>query len=222
MKYQRTYHLSFSPEVHSDDKTLDKDTELSFLNTNLIASEKLDGGNCCFDNGKLFARSHAAETDHPSFSMSKALFQSILYSVDFNFERYLLFGENVQAQHSIIYDKLKSPFYLFAAYDKLLEKWVSWSKIEEISKIIGIPLVPVVQIVNFKTIKQFEDWCIAELSKPSLFGSTREGFVFRKENSFNIEDFQSNVAKIVRHNHVQTDDHWSKNWIQNKFIKEGV
>ena len=43
-----------------------------------------------------------------------------------------------------------------------------------------------------------------------------EGFVVRNEDSFAYEDFSKNVAKYVRKNHVQTDEHWTKNWQPNK------
>jgi hypothetical protein len=35
-----------------------------------------------------------------------------------------------------------------------------------------------------------------------------EGYVIRCYNSFKFEDFNKNVAKYVRKNHVQTDEHW--------------
>ena len=43
-----------------------------------------------------------------------------------------------------------------------------------------------------------------------------EGFVVRNVDSFAYEDFSKNVAKYVRKNHVQTDEHWTKNWQPNK------
>lgn len=35
-----------------------------------------------------------------------------------------------------------------------------------------------------------------------------EGFVVRKIEQFHYQDFSQNVAKWVRSNHVQTDEHW--------------
>jgi len=35
-----------------------------------------------------------------------------------------------------------------------------------------------------------------------------EGYVVRRAASFAYEDFQTSVAKWVRPNHIQTDEHW--------------
>jgi hypothetical protein len=47
---------------------------------------------------------------------------------------------------------------------------------------------------------------------PSALGGIREGFVVRTEASFMEDDFGQNVLKYVRANHVQTDEHWTRNW----------
>jgi hypothetical protein len=35
-----------------------------------------------------------------------------------------------------------------------------------------------------------------------------EGFVVRNADSFMLSDFENSIAKFVRRNHVQTDEHW--------------
>lgn len=37
----------------------------------------------------------------------------------------------------------------------------------------------------------------------------REGIVMRNSNTFHYNDFNNNVAKFVRTNHVTTSTHWS-------------
>lgn len=49
-----------------------------------------------------------------------------------------------------------------------------------------------------------------------MFGEICEGYVTRNLDSFHINDFDKNVAKCVRKNHVQTDEHWTKDWQSNK------
>jgi hypothetical protein len=39
---------------------------------------------------------------------------------------------------------------------------------------------------------------------------TVEGYVVRVVDSFHRDDFQQNVAKFVRNDHVQTDEHWMR------------
>ena len=41
-----------------------------------------------------------------------------------------------------------------------------------------------------------------------MFGKDQEGYVVRNANRFKFEDFQDNIAKYVRANHVTTDQHW--------------
>jgi hypothetical protein len=43
----------------------------------------------------------------------------------------------------------------------------------------------------------------------------KEGYVVRLASSFKFDDFNKSVAKFVRKNHVQTNEHWTKNWIKN-------
>ena len=61
-KYPRTYHLSFSPEVHSDDKIINKQYESEILKSEVVITVKMDGGNCCIKpNQGVFARTHTQE-----------------------------------------------------------------------------------------------------------------------------------------------------------------
>ena len=54
----------------------------------------------------------------------------------------------------------------------------------------------------------------------SKYGDTIEGVVVRNIESFPLDDFSKNVVKYVRKNHVQTDEHWKKNWKRAKLIYE--
>lgn len=214
MKYPRTYHLSISPEVHGDDKTLSFEDEQTFLNRELIITEKMDGGNACLHNGKVYARTHSEEASHPSFSRLKQLSINMFYTSIFDFDRYMLFGENVQAIHSIEYSSLTSPFYLFAIFDRKEKIWLGWNHLVILASKLGLPVVPVLGRMTFKSIKEMEVYLSKEIKLSSAYGPNREGFVLRDVNSFKEEDFSVNVCKFVRHGHVQSDEHWSKNWKQ--------
>jgi ATP-dependent RNA circularization protein (DNA/RNA ligase family) len=218
MKYPRTYHLSFSQEIFNDDKMLDKKVEESFINTEIVITEKLDGGNCCLFNGKIYARSHTEETNHPSFSMVKSLYNSILYTKDFEFDRYMLFGENMQAIHSIKYTKIKSPFYLFNILDTKTDKWISLKELKEISNYLNIPMVPIIFEGTMQSLGVLKLTLERNINRPSYIGGEKEGFVIRKTESFNKDKFNKNVCKFVRRGHVQSDEHWSKNWKTQKIV----
>ena len=51
---------------------------------------------------------------------------------------------------------------------------------------------------------------------------TKEGVVVRRVHEFGADDFSKNVVKYVRENHVQTDEHWTKNWKRAKLITETI
>ncbi len=211
MKYNKTSHFSFTLSKTSDDKILLPSEELCFINKEVYISEKLDGGNACMGE-TVFARSHSSNLVHPSFSKLKQLHNSILYSKDFDFTRYLIFGENMQALHSIKYTKLTTCFYVFKIFDKKENIWLSLDDTLDIVNYLGLTFAPIIERKVFKSIKELKDFLLKKMKEPSVFGPTVEGFVVSSVNSFKNEDFKENVAKIVRANHVQTDEHWSKNW----------
>ncbi len=213
MKYPRTYHFSFSPEIHSDDKIISRDT--IFENEEIVITEKIDGGNCCLHQGNVFARTDSEVTIHPSFSMTKSLYSKIFYTKDFDFNRYMLYGENVQAIHSIIYSNLRTSFYLFGIFDTKEQEWLSWDDVVSIGTYLGLNVASVI-FRGKMDVKQLKEFLKTELIKESFYGGQREGFVVRKITSF--KELSENVGKFVRSGHVQSDEHWSKNWKPQKII----
>jgi len=211
-KYPRTYHLSFSQEIFSDDKMLSKEVEEDFVNTDIVITEKMDGGNTCLFDGKVFARTHSEETFHPSFSRVKELYNSILYTKDFDFSRYKLFGENVQAIHSIKYDNLNSAFYLFNILDTKLNEFLSYDEVLKFAKYLDLSLVNEEFRGRFNSLGELKLFLTKRILVPSFYGGSKEGFVIRKSHSFKYENFSDNVCKFVRKNHVQSNEHWSNNW----------
>ena len=58
-------------------------------------------------------------------------------------------------------------------------------------------------------LKAFNEYC------SNVAPQEVEGFVVRNADRFKYEDFSKNVGKFVRKNHVQTDEHWTKKWVNN-------
>jgi len=218
MKYARTKHLSFSPEIHSDDKAMSKEEESSLLNRYLYFSEKLDGGNTRLHKSCVGARSASLNADHGSFSRIKKLYRDLYYSNEFDFDRYILYGENMQGIHSIEYDALKHPFYLFAALDTETNQIVSVQELEAISLETTFPLAPSLGIHKFSKMKDLKKFIEEQQKLPSLIGGEREGVVLRIVEEFPVEEFEKHVVKYVRKGHVQCDSHWSTDWKEAKFI----
>jgi len=205
-KYNRTYHLPWSPGATNDDRISSDVSPL--IGIDIVITEKLDGENCGMTDNGVYARSHAAFTTSP-WSREVRNLHKILVEGQLGDGVYL-FGENMEGIHSIEYTNLTSYFYLFGVRDNNI--WVPWEKVEEYSYLLDIPTVPVLfkGIVNSeKELKELTEKLASENSK---LGGKREGIVVRNADMFHNDDFSSNVMKWVRKGHVQTDEHWTRNW----------
>lgn len=220
--YKRTSHFSISPEIHSDDKKLKKKIENNILEVEVVLTEKLDGGTGRLNDCKVFARSDIGETFCGSFSKLKRLYNKILYSnIDFDFDRYIIYGENVQAIHSIIYEKLDQPFYVFHILDKVENEFLSWDEVKEMSIKLGFKHVPEIGTFKFKSVKEMEKLITKIMSEGSYYGGNMEGVVIRKKGRIKYDEFEDSIGKIVRKGHVQTSKHWKIDWKPQKIIGWG-
>lgn len=217
MKYPRTYHLPFSPGATSDDKKLQDGWFENYKGKEVVITEKLDGENTCMTRQNVYARSHGAPTRSP---WSRNLWDNdgLFWKVkDFISPEEAVYGENLYGEHSIHYDNLKDYFHVFAvAYfpedSNKQAVWYSWNDVELLSYYIGVPTVPVLWKGVFNDEVEVEAKVNELMLEPSTYGQTKEGIVMRVTNEFPILDFSKNVCKWVRPNHVQTDEHWTKNW----------
>lgn len=205
-KYPSTPHLPFSPGVNPDDSRLADCAHL--LMQEVVVTEKLDGGNCCIKGGQVFARTHAKPATHESFSAVKQLAAGVSHLLG-DVE---LFGENMEAVHSIEYGNLTSFFYAFAARRR--GQWLSWDEIVELAELLGVPTVPIVYRGNFTSMEHLQSRLEAWALAPSAVGGrvTPEGFVVRSAGGWPEAAFANNVAKYVRADHIQTDDTWTRSW----------
>ena len=206
-KYNRTYHLSFSPGATSDDR-IAKDSS-NLIGEKIVITEKIDGSNTSMVNNGVYARSHADFTTSPWSVQVRQLHSVIKNDIP---KDMFLFGENMQGIHSIEYSKLTSPFYLFGIRENNI--WLNWQQVEDWAFLLNIPTVPVLfkgEVNSFDELKELVENLTSEKSK---LGGELEGIVVRNAGIFHNDDFKDNVQKWVRKNHVQTDIHWTKNWKQ--------
>ena len=209
-KYPRTLHLPYSQSVTSDDRI--SDSANSLLGIDIVITEKLDGENCGMTDDGVYARSHAAFTTSP---WSREVRQLHKLSVEDELgDGVYLFGENMEGIHSIEYTNLTSYFYIFGVRDNNI--WIPWNKVEEYSYLLDIPTVPVLFKGVVNTEKELKDLVMSLVSKPSQLGGQIEGIVVRNASLFHNDDFVDNVMKWVRKGHVQTDEHWTRNWVKAK------
>ena len=210
-KYPRTYHLPYSPGATKDDKKLQGDWFKYYIGQEIVITAKLDGENSAMTAHDVYARSHAAPTRNPwnrnLWDPQTGLFWKIKQYIG---ENETIYGENLYGEHSIHYNKLTDYFHLFAANDGV--NWYSWDDVKMMADIMNIPYVP--ELWRGIIYKESDLQKLVEqyVHESEWYGDIREGVVVRITDSFPLEDFAKHVCKWVRPNHVQTDEHWTRNW----------
>jgi hypothetical protein len=196
IKYPRTFHLPWSLGKSNDDKVLNNINH--FINKHVLVTEKMDGENTTLYPDYLHARSIDSK-DHVSRHWLKQLHSSLKSDIP---KGWRICGENLYAKHSIYYDSLPSYFLVYSIWNEH-NFCLPWEQTKEWAELLGLSLVPVLYngIWDEDKIKQ----CFSGKSK---FGQEQEGYVVRYYNDFSFDNFSINVAKFVRENHVQTNNHW--------------
>lgn len=205
-KYNRTFHLPWSPGVTNDDKIASSVSSL--LNTDIIITEKMDGSNTSLELEGCFARTHSGPPNHPSFDGLKALHSTVRFLIP---KWYQLFGEWLYAKHSIYYDKLPHYFLMFNVREYNDEGkgfWYDWEEVRMWADEINVSTVPVLFEGRVASEAALKELTLSFMEQPSVYGDTREGVVVRDAGFFKDKDFSEKVMKMVRANHVQTSEHW--------------
>ena len=214
-KYPRTYHLPWSPGATSDDKKLAPGwfENNGWKDAEIVITEKLDGENTCFTNLDVYARSHGAPTRSP---WTRNLWDKdgLLWKIkDKIGDSELVYGENLFGEHSIHYNKLPAYFFVFAVREiEECDCWYGWDDVVTTAEILKIPTVPVLWRGGIESEEQLKQLVDEFMAEPSTYGDTKEGVVIRKAREFDNDEFSKCVCKYVRANHVQTNEHWTRNW----------
>jgi hypothetical protein len=173
----------------------------------LIITVKMDGSNALLVKEGVAAR-NAAVAAHRSFDMLKSIHARICHLIPGHVQ---VFGEWLYAKHSIHYTgplALTSLYQVFAVYDRNTQLWLGWRDVEEWAAKLGFETVPILEFVQDENSGKLA----ATLQKcgADIVARGQEGFVVRSVYPFYYGQFQDNIAKYVRPNHVTTDAHWSK------------
>lgn len=197
VKYPRTFHLPFSGGRTSDDRALEDCSQ--FENRDVVVTLKMDGENTSgYYDGHVHARSIDSD-NHPSRNWVKNFLAGRLCQLPAGWR---MCGENLYAKHSIHYRGLQSYFNLFSLWDDR-NNCLSWDSTVEWAGLLDIHVVPVLYRGLWNQEK------IEALWRPHLLdGNEMEGYVVRLADQFNYSQFRNSVAKFVRANHVQTNQHW--------------
>lgn len=155
----------------------------------------MDGENTTiYPDGYIHARS-IDSGNHASRDWVKNFAYNFVYDMDKNMR---IYGENLYAKHSIEYNELESYFYVFNIWDG--DYCYNWSFVENTVEKLGLTLVPVLY-------KGIFDVVVLKAMEANL-REDQEGYVVRTIGGFKKQDWHNHVAKWVRPNHVQTDEHW--------------
>lgn len=198
IKYPRSFHLPWSRGYTHDDKVM-KNVD-HFIGKEVVVTEKLDGEGTTLYKDYMHARSiHSA--NHPSRNWVKTFHASFAYRIP---DGWRLCGENVYAKHSIYYQALTSYFYLFSIWNED-NICLSWDETVAYATKLGIETVPVLYKGLFDEVKIKRTF-----TGKSIFDGEQEGYVIRNVEAFHYDDFQYNLGKFVRPQHIQTSEHWLK------------
>ena len=211
-KYPRTPYLPFSPSIDESDRDNVIDPAV-FVNRRVIITEKLDGSNVAMLNGALYARSTTTPSEHPWHAMVKKHHAWKTQNLDVVF-----YGEDIYGVHSIEYEPVRETdtFHLFAVRKD--SKFLSWQEVRTSALSLDFPLVPVLYEGFIGSVEDLETRVTTFQRQKSALGGKREGVVVRVSDQFDEADWAISIAKSVRANHVQTNQHWTRRWKPAKII----
>lgn len=189
MKYPSTPHLPFSETITREDRIIPS-LDI-FRDKRVIITEKRDGENTTMTKEYIHARS-LDSIDHESRHFVKSIWSNIKHNIPNNWR---ICGENLYAKHSIFYDNLVSYFEVFNIWQN--KTCLSWDDTVLFCELLELSHVPVLY-----------DGIFTETCLPKINTEKQEGYVIRIASEFNYDNLHENMAKFVRKNHVQTNDHW--------------
>lgn len=200
IKYPRTFHLPWSPGMHSDDRVLKSTNQFD----DIVVTKKMDGENFTMYHDYCHARSIDSR-NHPSRNRAKAFHAQIQGNIP---KDWRVCAENLYAKHSIFYNDLEAYVLAFSVWNEK-NICLSWEDTKEWLNLLDIPMVPILYEGKYseKLLHQFEN-------------DLDEGYVIRATHSFSYQDFKTYVAKYVRKDHIKTTKHWMRGQvlIENKLV----
>ena len=214
-KYPRTPYWPFSPTAGDDGPTAVDATR--FVGEPVVVTEKLDGSCTLLHQGAVYARSVDSPTPAKWMAMVKKHHAWKVAEPDM-----FLYGEDIYGVHSIEYGPVpeNETFYAFALRDGQ-GLFSSFGALADYASQRDIPVVPVLFDGTFRSTADLGDFIDDAHAQPSALGGKREGVVVRLARSFPASEFSRSICKSVRAGHVQTDQHWTRNWRPCRIARAG-
>lgn len=194
-KYPRTPHLPSSPGATADDKRITNIAARQLFSTEVVVTEKMDGGNVTLSRNYFHARSTNDTT--PLWERhAKGAWAAIAHDIP---RGWRVSAESLWARRSVPYTDL--PGYLMVIGIWNGDTLLSWPETVEWATLLELPTVP------FLGSAQSEAECLGIWSSRHS-PDTSEGFVVRSRDAIPLSEFGMRVAKWVRPNHVRTSAAW--------------
>ena len=206
LKYPSTPYWPWSPTTGRGDDV--HRNPYRFVGEDVVVTEKLDGGNTLLHAGDIYARSVAVPSHTKWMAMAKKHHAWKVREPDV-----YLYGEDIYGVHSIAYGPVpeQATFYAFALRNGE-GAFAAFAEVEAYATHRNIPVVPVLFRGRFQSVLEISGFMEHAHGEPSMLGGEREGVVMRLARGFPAAEFQDNVCKSVRVDHVRSDGHWTRNW----------
>lgn len=178
-------------------QSLPKKYEISVKDNHNYFANGILKHNCTMYNDHIHARSLESK-DHPSRHFVKGIWSSVKHRIP---EGWRICGENLFAKHSIHYQDLDSYFQVFSVWNEK-NVCLDWFNTGVFCRSLGLKTVPMIWT------GKYDKHDICDFFTTYRNNRDIEGYVIRLSDEFHYDDFDKSVAKFVRKNHVQTDEHW--------------
>ncbi|KAJ3202305.1 hypothetical protein HDU67_000646 [Dinochytrium kinnereticum] len=242
-RFPRTRHLCDLGGATRDDLVLSDTEALAMIQPprgegrrRVTVEEKVDGANVGFRLTRTSKggwevicqnRSHDGITasTHPQFSKlaswihrHREVLDRVLRSGT-NGGHVVMFGEWMQARHSVRYDLLEDLFVAFDIYDVAERRFFSRERFWRVLEGTGMCCAPRVEVMLGGDARDAKEALLATLQERSKFSSLerREGVVVRVDEG----EWLLDKAKIVRSDFIAGNRHWSKNTVELNTVVSG-
>ena len=171
--------------------------DLSWLDGELVVTEKLDGGNLTFTRDEMYARSLDSGT-HPWDRPAKALWAMTAHRIP---DDWRVCGESMWARRSIAYRDLPGVFIVFGIWDET-DTLLGWDDTVDWAQRLELPVVPVL----------YRGGSLSEarggLGDPARRRDLRGLRDPRRPGGSRRPSSRHRVLKWVRPQHVRTEAAW--------------